>query len=502
MVTKGPDLAELRSLLIAEVLPGQANDDAARRLWWAALATLQQDFLLPATANPNLQPLAGVWLAAPLPALYEPALLERLQGWVWAPQQLQALLPAGGGLLPSQRVNTSAGGSFRRLDLRQGDGTDPLLLLITPGLQVALCLDGGPEARRLVMRFEPEVLGAALGLIDARLRQEAPEEAELLRRNLQQLGPLHSNPELGQQFWPRLAERLAAMAPSLTLQPLVQGGGANSSSQRQQQGRAVSGELALLEALTHEVRTPLATIRTLIRSLLRRQDLPAVVQQRLEHIDGECSEQIDRFGLIFLAAEQQREPENAGDQPAPLKSTDLARTDLSALVGQLQELWQRQLARRGLELVLEIGSELPPVLSDPLRLETMLGGLIDRFSRSLPAGSTVTVSLQPAGARLKLHLASSSRAQGPGQDQDQGKGRGQGTARGQGNVMDQGNLRGQGNGERHEKHRQLVGPVLSWDPSTGSLQLSRQATQRLFARLGGRLTERGESGLTVFFPVC
>jgi hypothetical protein len=119
-----------------------------------------------------------------------------------------------------------------------------------------------------------------------------------------------------------------------------------------------------------------------------------------------------------------------------------------------------------------------------LRLETMLGGLIDRFSRSLPAGSTVTVSLQPAGARLKLHLASSARTQ------DQGK------SRGQGNVM------GQGNGERHEKHRQLVGPVLSWDPTTGSLQLSRQATQRLFARLGGRLTERGESGLTVFFPVC
>ena len=183
MVTKGPDLAELRSLLVAEVLPGHSNDDAARRMWWAALATLQQDFLLPATADPSQEPLAGVWLAAPLPALYEPALLERLQGWVWAPpQQLQALLPTGGGLLPSQRLEAVAGGGLRRLDLRQGDGTDPLLLLITPNLQVALCLDGGAEARRLVVRFEPEVLGAALGLIDARLRQEAPEEAEFLRR--------------------------------------------------------------------------------------------------------------------------------------------------------------------------------------------------------------------------------------------------------------------------------------------------------------------------------
>jgi BRCT domain type II-containing protein len=44
--------------------------------------------------------------------------------------------------------------------------------------------------------------------------------------------------------------------------------------------------------------------------------------------------------------------------------------------------------------------------------------------------------------------------------------------------------------------------VLSWNPDTGSLQLSRQATQQLFHRLGGRLTERGGSSLTVFFPVA
>jgi len=47
-----------------------------------------------------------------------------------------------------------------------------------------------------------------------------------------------------------------------------------------------------------------------------------------------------------------------------------------------------------------------------------------------------------------------------------------------------------------------VGPVLSWNPGTGSLQLSHQATQQLFHRLGGRLTERGDSSLTVFFPVA
>ena len=116
----------------------------------------------------------------------------------------------------------------------------------------------------------------------------------------------------------------------------------------------------------------------------------------------------------------------------------------------------------------------PQVLSDPARLETMLGGLIDRFSRTLPSGSTVTLSLSPAGSRLKLqHSSAGQRNEDPPAARE-------------------------GEGEE----RELVGPVLSWNPATGSLQLSRQATQRLFHRLGGRLTERSGSGLTVFFPLC
>jgi hypothetical protein len=264
-----------------------------------------------------------------------------------------------------------------------------------------------------------------------------------------------------------MGERLAAMAPSLTLQPLVHGG-TTRDRPIGDTPRAISSELALLEALTHEVRTPLATIRTLIRSLLRRGDLSPVVRQRLEQIDGECSEQIDRFGLIFLAAELQRQPVSE----APLENHALARTDLSLVLRQHRELWQRQLARRGLQLELEITAGLSPVLSDPARLETTLGGLIDRFSRGLPSGSRVTVSLLPAGSRLKLQLSS------------------------EGHRLEE-----TAAAEEHEQ-RELVGPVLSWNPATGSLQLSRQATQRLFHRLGGRLTERSGSGLTVFFPVC
>ena len=469
----GLGLPALRRQLAIGQAPARGDEDSVRRQWWAALATLQDD-LLPATAAAGPAPLQGVWLAAPLPALYEPDLLAQLRGWVWAPPALHALQPTVPARLPGSSTTATRGGvaagGFERLSLQESDGTDPLLVLITPRLQVALAVDGPADGRRLLVRFEAPVLSEALQLLDHRLQQDNPAAARRLRRSLRQLGPLHNDPDLALRFWPLLAQRLAGMAPSLTLQPLVHGGS------RQQPPAAVSSELALLEALTHEVRTPLATIRTLIRSLLRRADLPPLVRQRLDQIDGECSEQIDRFGLIFLAAELQRQ--SGANQP--LAATDLARTDLSALLSQLEPLWQRQLSRRDLSLELRISPDLPAVLSDPTRLETMLGGLVDRFSRGLPRGTAVRLSLQPAGSRLKLQLLSDDPVRAQGSDAaDSGEGES-----GAGEVSEQ------------------VGPVLSWNPGTGSLHLSRQATQQLFHRLGGRLTERGGSSLTVFFPVA
>ena len=461
MSAQGPSLEALRQLLASGVPPGHGDEDSVRRQWWAALACLQDEFLLP------LQPRSGLWLASPLPALYEPDLLRHLQGWVWAPEELGSLLQPAAPLLPGQAPTQASDkadaydpGRFSRLPLSPGDGTDPVLLVITPQLQIAMALHGPVDGRQLLVRTDPASLAAALALLDERLQRSAPEEGLRLRQALQALGSLESDSHLAASFWPRLAERLAAMAPSVTLQPLVH---RRAGSDEGRGGS--SSELALLEALTHEVRTPLATIRTLIRSLLRRQDLTELVRQRLQQIDGECSEQIDRFGLIFYAAELQR-------QPAAPKPQALARTDLAQLLQQLEPLWRHQLQRRGLELVLEIGAELSPVLSDPSRLETMLGGLMDRYSRRLPAGSTLVISLEPAGSRLRLRLgaAGASRFQA-GFDNDLGS-------------------------------RQAVGPVLSWNPETGSLQLSRQATARLFHSLGGRLTEGSGRGLTVFFPLA
>ena len=128
----GPSFTDLRQRLAQDVPLGRCDEIGVRRLWWAALETLQQDLL-----ERGLE--RGIWLAAPLPALYEPELLKHLQGWVWAPERLDQLSPhptALPGRSSSDEPGTLQG--CHRLSLRRDDGDDPLLLVITPEVQVAL----------------------------------------------------------------------------------------------------------------------------------------------------------------------------------------------------------------------------------------------------------------------------------------------------------------------------------------------------------------------------
>ena len=442
----GPTFTDLRQRLAQDVPQGRCDEIGVRRLWWAALETLQQDLLERGIER-------GIWLAAPLPALYEPELLKHLQGWVWAPERLDQLSPhptALPGRSSSDEPGTLQG--CQRLSLRSDDGDDPLLLVITPEVQVALALHGPAQKRQLLMRSDPETLSDVLLQLGRRLEHQSPAEADQLRKALESIGTLQGNGSWSEQFWPRLTERLTGTAPGLMLQPI--------QAERPPEDPS-HGDLNLLEAITHEVRTPLATIRTLIRSLLRRKDLPEVVLNRLRQIDVECSEQIDRFGLIFHAAELQREPNEA----------NLARTDLHAILTALAPSWTEQLDRRGISLELDLTADLPAILSDSRRLEPMLGGLIDRCTRGLAPCSQLTLHLQAAGPRVKLQLhvehPNRTSATEPG------------TA----------------------PQREEVGTVLSWDPSTGSLQLSQDATRQMMASLGGRYQSRRDRDITVFFPV-
>ncbi len=443
----------LQKRMAQGVPEARCSESAVRRMWWAALDILQSEILLPMNLT------RGLWLSSPLPALYEPKLLNKFQGWVWAPKDLLNLQnPSMGMLPPSQSVSMdfqNDSSDYERLTLLEEDGNDPLLIVITPEIQIALALEGESQERKLLMRSDPETLSDLLTLLDNRLNTEDVEQANNLRKALEEMGQLKTNDDLSKVFWPLLSQRLADIAPSLNIQTLP------DNLINDHKSSSESSEISLLEALTHEIRTPLATIRTLIRSLLRKQDLPSVVETRLKQIDIECTEQIDRFGLIFNAVELER------SKP---QQTNLALTDLGKMLTMLSPVWRNQLERKGLKLVLDITPDLPKVLSESEGLELMLTGLVDRNSRGLQTGGELTLKLRPAGQRLKLQILT----QLPTSTHT---------------------------GLSESVSNEEIGPVLSWNPATGNLQLSQAATQRLLKSLGGRLTNRRDSGITIFFPI-
>jgi len=124
-------------------------------------------------------------------------------------------------------------------------------------------------------------------------------------------------------------------------------------------GAASHVEMELLQALTHEVRTPLTTIRTLTKLLLKRkQDLKANVVQRLQTIDRECTEQIERMELIFRAAELESTPPTA-------KPVELVPFSLEQVFHQSIPRWQEKAKRRNVDLEFTLPSSLPKIISDP-----------------------------------------------------------------------------------------------------------------------------------------
>ncbi|MEM9451478.1 MAG: HAMP domain-containing sensor histidine kinase [Cyanobacteria bacterium P01_E01_bin.6] len=239
----------------------------------------------------------------------------------------------------------------------------------------------------------------------------------------------------------------------------------------------------LLQAIAHEVRTPLSTIRTLTRLLLKRTSLPDIVLHRLEMIDAECTRQIDRFGLIFRAAELQEKPDSYGNTP-------LAKISLVHVLQQNIPQWQQAAKQRDLSLDVLLPKSLPMVLSDPRMLEQVLSGLMDQLIHALPSGSHIDIRAMPAGSQVKLQFFSTSPAYA-------------------GSFPSDTSLDGEAPDKKSESifssTLQSIGQLLMFQPETGNLSLNLDVTKNLFHALGGKFTIRqyphqGEV-LTIFLPL-
>ncbi|MBD2072590.1 HAMP domain-containing histidine kinase [Phormidium sp. FACHB-592] len=468
----------------------------AEREWSGAIAALSlllQNVVATAEASDTEPTTQGFVLSGPLPVISHPALVCNFSTWsltanplhvaAWLPLQL---LPASDQtLVASQPETTSA------LPLLPGDplAAEQFCLVLTSRFSLVVVLGesllGEPA---FMFSFMPTVVEQAWNAIRPRILLMNSEQIEQLDALAAQFAPVAPDYATVMRFsrlmLAHLPEPLEETRSEKTEgQSVAQRQEATSKRQGDRQNvrkhpapshyqtmplpDAASLDVELLQALAHEIRTPLTTIRTLTRSLLKRIDLPPDVVKRLGIIDRECSEQIDRFGLIFRAVELQ----TSSSRPSKMS---LTRTPLAEMFKQSIPRWQQQASQRQLTLDIVLPQKMPTVVSDPMMLDQALTSLIERFTRSLPVGSHIQVEVVPAGNQLKVQLQSETDSAMAAQKQ-------------------------------HRPLLRSLGQLLMFQPETGTLSLNLAVTKSLFQALGGKLIvrDRPQQGevMTVFLPL-
>lgn len=476
--------------------PREEGRSPGERLWMGAIAALGQWMPAP-TPDPPEDAVAGMVLCGPLPMFQEGEGLGALATWVFIPDLLLGWLSPPLQLLPAGETG-EGGGDRPAKSWDLGPGLLPLLpkdplnteqfcLVVTRhwGLVLVLGSEAHPRSG-FQFSFDPAIVQRCGEVLQARANLTHPDRAATIAQGFQAFPPCVPDYRQVSQFCHGWAAHLvnSSIAPTpakVAEAPGFHHDGSIAPLPPPESGDLHLGDLHLLQALAHEVRTPLATIRTLTRLLLRRQDLAPEVLKRLDVIDHECTEQIDRFNLIFRAAEMETQ-----SQPRP---RHLAATALDQVFQTNVPRWQKQASRRNLTLAVSLPPQMPLVVSDPTMLEQALTGLIERFTRHLPAGSHIEVEVSLAGPQLKVQLQAVDPLPPPPS---------LGTT-----PWDREFAAPLSN--PNPPQFQALGQLLMFQPDTGSVSLNLEVTKNLFHALGGKLKVRETSSqgevLTVFLPL-
>ncbi|MEH1891517.1 MAG: HAMP domain-containing sensor histidine kinase [Nostoc sp.] len=475
-------LAENQSS-VAECSPAKAE-----RQWRVSLAATEH-LLLNTLAGGSRNITQGLVLTAPAPLFSQPKLTQSLQTVTFTakpfnplalmPFQMPDAMPAADYINAS--VNEEIAPHESVLPLLPADplGAEQFCLVFTDKFRLVLVLATHKNGKKTFsFSFEPEVVQQAWRSLGARVMLANPEFFARLDALVQQYSPVAPDCRVVLEFSQLLLQELTEVEETRDSllgtgeEALEQGSRVFPNAQSPiPNPQSSNPDVELLQAFAHEVRTPLTTIRTMTRLLLKRRDLDASVINRLKIIDHECTEQIDRMELLFKAAELET------TASAKSSKTQLTPMSLDQVLQQSIPRWEQAAHRRNLTLNVILPQQLPTVVSNPTMLDQVLSGLIENFTRSLPAGSHIQVQVIPAGDQLKLQLSPQFRCK------DSNKAATPGTP----------------------PIRKALGQLLMFQPETGTISLNIAATKHLFQAIGGKLIVRqrphyGEV-LTIFLPL-
>lgn len=373
--------------------------------WQSAIATVEE-LLLQASAKADLanaecgegRSRQGLVLAGPVPILSHPDLLASLHTGIFTTEVSNPLPWLPFQLPPAHLERRPAKASTPyELPLLTADplAGEQFCLVFTPRFSLVMAA-GEDQKGRFAFRFsfDPQDIHLAWAALRPRMLLTGPHQLGQLESLVRQFVPqppdyrivMHFGRQLLRNLPPPPAEPIQTVTVTPDPQPRLDASGQRWERLTKPEERssklaadATTPDLELLQALTHEIRTPLTTIRTLTKLLLKRRDLSPEVERRLEIIDHECTEQINRMELIFRAVEL----ETASVKQVPVNLTSMS---LAQVFQHSIPRWQKQAARRDLTLDVILPQNLPTVVSNPNLLDQVLTGLVENFTRSLPAG--------------------------------------------------------------------------------------------------------------------
>ena len=443
----------------------------AEREWHSAIASVENILLsqIGSTGQTNAVEQQGLIFSAPVPLLSHPDLVSRFKSAVFTTDAFNT-----NALMPCLESNASEAAVRQdvapivELPLIPNDPIEKELFCLVLTANFGLIMVLGKDVRgtaKFHFSFAPETIARVWATLRSRLQLANYRHLSHLDSLVKHFAPPEPNYRIVTNFSRHLIQNSSDFSGLEALNTrYVQTVAATSESKElsstlERKGATSKVEMELLQALTHEVRTPLTTIRTLTKLLLKRQqDFKPNVVKRLQTIDRECTEQIERMELIFRAAEL---------ESTSTKQVELVPFALEQVFQQSIPRWQEKAQRRNVKLEFTLPQKLPKVVSDPSMLDTVLTGLMESCTRSLPTGGHIDVKVSTAGNQLKLQVLSQA--------------------------------------TNTDNPFKSLGQLLSFQPATGCLSLNLDVTKNIFQALGGKLTvrQRQEQGkeLTIFLPL-
>ncbi|AFY34393.1 sensor histidine kinase KdpD [Calothrix sp. PCC 7507] len=459
-----PSLSEV--LVASQSAVAECSPAKAEQQWRVSLAATEH-LLINNLGNAASDGTQGLVLAAPAPLFSQPKLTQSLRRVTFTAKPFNplALMPFQMPIAIATIDEVTPHESVLPLLPADPLGREQFCLVFTDKFTLVLVLAAHKNGQKTFsFSFEPEVVQQAWRALGARVMLTNPDFFAELDTIVQKYFPITPDYRTVIQFSQLLLQEFTEpeadrgnvpYSPPLPVCPSV----------------SPRPDVELLQAFAHEVRTPLTTIRTMTRLLLKRRDLPANVISRLEVIDHECTEQIDRMELLFKAAELET------STSVKFTRTQLTPMSLDQVLQQSIPRWQQAANRRNLTLDVVLPQQLPTVVSNPSMLDQVLTGLMENFTRSLPPGSHIQVHVIPAGDQLKLQLSPQLQCKDTSKAPTPAK----------------------------PPIRKALGQLLMFQPETGTISLNLAATKHLFQAIGGKLIvrQRPHDGevLTIFLPL-